>query len=304
MLKRSLLYVFTSLFISLSTMTIAEESNTNSSIDKYNQMMMVFVERLRSGNVKEARKIANDMTSFSKNYKDDAKTEYKNFYSDIEKELYSLKNKDNKKKVVWVNEPIADGYYFLAVIDFQEKQYKDAIENIQKCIFWNPVHSAYYCERGFIFLNSGFDSNIINAQVAYEQALEYANNEEDFASALRGLGFVFTARGQFEESAASMILSKEYDANSTDADAHILYLKRLIPSFDFNMSANEARKILKEAKIQTSFSPDHVNVLIKMANSFTKPEEKERAIIFLRTAQLLDPNNTEVTKKLKALQEK
>ena len=305
-----LLFLIVCFSLNTSILVAAEQGETNSentndnAIDKYNQMMMVFVQRLKSGNVAEARKIAKEIADYSKNYKDDANTEYKSFYSNIEKELYILKNKDNKKKVVWVEEPIADGYYFLAVIDFQEGKYKEAIEDIQKCISWNPVRSPYYCERGFIFLNSGKDPDAINAEVAYLQALEYANNEEDFASALRGLSFALAARNEFDVSMAAMVLSKEFERNSVDADEHILRLKKLIPNYDFEMNAKKARQILKENKIQTTYSPEHVRVLIKLASALKKPEEKEKAIIFLTHAQMLEPMNVEVMNKLKDLQKK
>ena len=308
MFKRSLL-LFTlllalngSAFADPSTTNVDSNDSTANVIDRNNQMMMVFVQRLKSGNVAEARKIAKDMTAFSQKYKDSATVEYKSFYSNIEKEIYMLKNKDNKKKVVWVEEPIADGYYFLAVIDFQDKQYKDAIDNIQKCISWNPVRSAYYCERGFIFLNAGPDSDIISAQVAYEQALEYANDEESFAAALRGLGFVFALKNQFEESYAAMILSKEYEPDSIDADEHIIRLKNLIRGIDLNIDAKKARQILQKNHIQTTFSPEQVKVLVKLASELKMPEEKEKAKIFLTRALMLDPHNKEAINKLKEIQ--
>ena len=308
MFKRSLLFLTMLLAFNSSVFAAppATNENLNSSsnnvIDRNNEMMLVFVQRLKSGNVAEARKIAKEMTAFSQKYKDSATVEYKSFYSNIEKEIYLLKNKDNKKKVVWVEEPIADGYYFLAVIDFQEKQYKDAIDNIQKCIFWNPVRSPYYSERGFIFLNSGPDSDVISAQVAYEQALEYANDEESFAAGLRGLGFVFALKNQFEESYAAMILSKEFEPDSIDADEHIIRLKNLVSGIDLNIDANKARQILQKSKIQTTFSPEQVKVLIKLASELKMPEEKEKAKVFLTRALMLDPHNKEAINKLKELQ--
>jgi tetratricopeptide (TPR) repeat protein len=314
MLKRSLqlFMIFTALFLSGEYCLNAAETSVPAvsaaaadstiNIDKNNQMMLVFVERLKSGDTKEARKIAKEMADFSKNYKDDEKTVYKSFYSNIEKELYILKNKNSKKNVVWVKEPIADGYYFLAVMDFNEKNYKDAIDNIQKCITWNPVRAPYYCERGFIFLNCGVNADYVSAQVAYEQALEYADNEEDFASALRGLGFAFASRNELEESAAAMILSEKFVPNNPDAQEHILRLKSLVPSFDFNMDIKKATKILKESHIQTTFSPDHSKVLLKLASEMKMPEEKEKALVFLIRANMLDPNNKDVEKKLKEVQ--
>ena len=314
MLKRSLqlFVILTALFLSSECGLNAAETtvpavsaaaaDSTITIDKNNQMMIAFVERLKTGNTKEARKIAQEMADFSKKYKDDANTEYRSFYSNIEKELYIQKKLNGGKKVVWVPEPIADGYYFLAVIDFQDRHYNDAIENIQKCITWNPVRAPYYIERGFIFLNCGVYSDYISAQVAYEEALEYADNEDDFASALRGLGFALASQNKLEESAAAMILSKKYVPNNADAEEHLLRLKNLVPSFDFNMDTKEAIKILKESKIQTTFSPDHANVLFKIASELKIPEEKEKALVFLIRANMLDPKNKAVESKLKEIQ--
>ncbi len=305
MSKRIIISIVISLLFSFSCnslLTAETDGGSEAAIDRNNQMMMVFVQRLKSGNVAEARKIAKDMAAFSQKYKDTDSVEYKSFYSNIEKELYLLKNKDNKKKVVWVEEPIADGYYFLAVLDFQDKHYKDAISNIQKCIFWNPVRAAYYCERGFIFLNTTPESDLLSAQVAYEQALEYADDEETFASALRGLSFVFADKNQFEESVAAMILSKEFEPNSVEADEHLIRMKNLISGFDFNMSAKKAKEVLQKSNVQTTYSPEHVKVLIKLASELKMPEEKEKAKVFLTRALMLDPQNKEAISKMKNLQ--
>lgn len=313
MLKRSfqLFILFTALLLSFecrlnaqgtAVPAVSAAADSTITIDKNNQMMLVFVERLKSGNIKEARKIAQEMADFSKKYKDDANTEYKSFYSNIEKEYYIYKNKDSKKKVVWVPEPIADGYYFLAVMDFQEKKYQDAIDNIQKCIIWNPVRAPYYCERGFIFLNCGIYADYVSAQVAYEQALECADNEEDFASALRGLAFALASQNELEESAAAMILSQKYVPDSADAKEHLLRLKNLVPSFDFNMDIKRAKKILAESKIQTTFSPEHAVVLLKMVSELKLPEEKDKALAFLVSANMIDPSNKAVENKLKEIQ--
>ncbi len=313
MLKRSfqLFIIFAALLLSFecrlnaqgtAVPAVSAAADSTITIDKNNQMMLVFVERLKSGNIKEARKIAQDMADFSKKYKDDANTEYKSFYSNIEREYYIYKNKDSKKKVVWVPEPIADGYYFLAVMDFQEKKYQDAIDNIQKCIIWNPVRAPYYCERGFIFLNCGIYADYVSAQVAYEQALECADNEEDFASALRGLGFALASQNELEESAAAMILSQKYVPDSADAKEHLLRLKNLVPSFDFNMDIKRAKKILAESKIQTTFSPEHAVVLLKMVSELKMPEEKDKALAFLVSANMIDPSNKAVENKLKEIQ--
>lgn len=271
------------------------------SIDKGNQMMIAFMEHIKIGDVKGARKIANDMIAPAKDYKDSDTVEYKTFYSQMEMEYYLLKNKDNKKEVKWVQEPIADGYYLLAVLDFQEKLYKDALEHIQNCVSWNPVRSAYYIERGFLYLFSGDEQNIVDAQVAYEKAIELADSSEDIAAGLRGIASVMNAKGNLPVAVAALVVSKEYDSENPDADEQILYIKREYSDFDCNMTSKEARKLLKENNIQCDYSHDHVEILVKMASKLDKPEDKEMAKILLQQATFLEPNNTDLKNKLKAL---
>ena len=270
-------------------------------IDKGNQMMIAYMEHIKIGDIKGARKIANDMVAPAKNFKDTDAVEYKTFYSMIEKEYYQMTNKGNTKKVEWVQEPIADGYYLLAVLDFQEKLYKDALENIQNCVSWNPVRSAYYIERGFLYLFSGDEQNIVNAQVAYEKAIELANNTEDMAAGLRGVASVMNAKGNLPVCIAALVVSKEYDSENPDADEQILYIKKEFPDYDCNMTVKEARKLLKENNIQCDYSHTHVEVLTKMASELKMPDDKEKITILLQQGLFLEPKNVELQNKLKAL---
>ena len=277
-----------------------EDNSTQSS----NQMMILFMERLKSGNVKEARDTAKAMIRDVDLYEDSKNTDYKTFYSEMEKELYVMKNQKDLvgKKLEWLEKPFADGYYFLSVLDFQEKKYSSALENMSKCIYWNPVHSPYYCERGFMLLNAGEQTNVLDALIAYEKALELADNEEDFAAALRGLAFVNVSRGRFDVAMACLVLSKEYDNERPDADEEILEIKSVVPVFTDDFTAKEARQILKENGIQTTYSQEHSKVLVSIASTLTKPEEKEDAMMLLERALYLDPTNTEAAKKMKSFQ--
>lgn len=75
---------------------------------------------------------------------------------------------------------------------------------MQKAISWNPVRSAFYAERGFMFLRKNSGADIVGAQIAYEKALELADNPEDFAAALRGLAFVLVERRELEKALGSV----------------------------------------------------------------------------------------------------
>lgn len=271
-------------------------------VEKGNQMMMAFMERIKIGDLEGARKIAKSMTEPAKNFTDSDSVEYKCFYSEIEKEYYLLKNKGSKKTVEWVQEPIADGYYLLAVLDFQDKHYKDALENIQNCVFWNPVRAPYFCERGFLYLYAGEEKDLVNAQVAYEKAVELADSNEDMATALRGIAAVMNAKDKIQVSIAALILSKEYDSEHTDLTEQLLFLKENYPEYNYDLSPREARNILKDNNIQCDYSHEHVEVLLKVVSKLKMPEEKERAVIFLNHARMLEPQNVEILNKLKSIQ--
>lgn len=288
----------------LTKSDIAEEERLKeAAFVKYNQMMMVATERFKNGDLAEARKVANELIAGADEFTDTDKTEYKTFYSQIEKELYVHKNANSGKDVVWVDARFADGYYFLSVLDFQEGKYSSSIDNMQKCICWNPMHSAYFCERGYIYLNAQESGSLVSAQIAYEKALELADNEEDFAAALRGLAFVMTEKSDFNTAIACLVLSKEFDPENPTTDEQITYIRGNYPFMTSDMKVDEARKALKEKGIQTTYSHQHVEVLLKMASGYnlSVPEEKERAKLLLMHARELEPQNKEVVEKFKAI---
>ena len=100
----------------------------------------------------------------------------------------------------------------------------------------------------------------------------------------------------------SKIISSIYIPDNPNAKAKILRLKNLDPSFDFNMDTVKAKKILYDSKIQTTFSPEHAVVLLKIVSELKMPEEKEKALAFLISANMIDPSNKAVEKKLKEIQ--
>lgn len=271
-----------------------------------NQMMLVFMERMKSGNLKEARDVALEMIKGEEIYLNNDQKESKSFHSAMEKELFGLLElrNGNKKDVVWVEQPISDGYYFLAILDFQEGKHDDALLNLQKAIFWNPVRSAFYTERGFMFLRKNSGPNIISAQIAYQKALELADNAEDFAAALRGLAFVLVERREMEQALACLIISKEFEATNADADEEILFIRSADPALVASMTVDKAREIMKAASIISSYAPEHVQVLISLADGIKSSEEAQKAIMLLKKAKEMAPENVEVANRLKTLEKK
>jgi tetratricopeptide (TPR) repeat protein len=271
-----------------------------------NQLMLIFMDRMKAGDYKEAREVAQEMIYEHKKYKDSAKVEYKSFHSAMEKEYYEMQlaKQGEKKKVAWVEQPISDGFYLLAVLDFQEKKHKSALENLQKAIFWNPVRSAFYTERGFMLLQKDDGPDFLMAQIAYKKALELAETGEDFAAALRGLAFIFVERGRLAEALACLLVSKEFDSTSMDAEEELLFIRRADPDLFVSMNLSNAKELLRKAGIQTTYSPAHIQVLLRLADNFATGKTADKAIMLLRKAKDMAPENSEVTKRLQQLQKR
>jgi len=271
-----------------------------------NQMMIVFMERMKTGNLKEARDVANEMVFTHEKFQDTDGKVHKSFHSAMERELYSLLEQRNgsKRDIEWVEQPVSDGFYFLAILDFQENKHDDALANMQKAIQWNPVRSAFFAERGFMQLRKNSGPDIVAAKIAYEKALELADNPEDFAAALRGLAFVLVERRELQKALACLIVSKEFDADADDADEEIQYIRQADPELVSAMNLKMAREILKNAGILASYAPEHVQVLIRLADAYKSPKDAEKAIALLKKAHEMDPKNSEVNRRLKVLEKK
>ena len=223
----------------------------------------------------------------------------------MEKELYTLleTRSGSKKEIVWLEQPISDGFYFMAILDFQENKHEDALANIQKAIYWNPMRSAFYTERGFMFLRKNTGPDILSAQIAYQKALELADNAEDFAAALRGLAFVLVEKKDLDQALACLMVSKSYDSSNNDADEEMLFIKRLNPDLFSSMTFAKAKEVMQANKIIFEYAPDHVQVLIKLADNMPAASA-DKAVMLLKKAQEMAPQNTEITKRLKTLEKK
>ncbi|MDN5280747.1 MAG: hypothetical protein PWR01_4712 [Clostridiales bacterium] len=271
-----------------------------------NQMMLVFMERMKSGALKEAREVAEEMIYGHKKLQDTDKVEYRSFHSAMEKELYELKmqREGSKKKVVWVEQPISDGYYLLAILDFQEGNHDKALETLQKAINWNPVRSAFYSERGFMFLKNRNGADLLMAQIAYQKALELADNGEDFAAALRGLAFVFVEKRRLAEALACLLVSKTFDPSSLDAEEEMLFIRRADPDLFASMSLKDAKEVLRNSGIQTEYSPEHIQVLMRLADNLSTQKAADKAVLFLRKANEMAPDNNDIKNRLKELEKR
>jgi tetratricopeptide (TPR) repeat protein len=268
-----------------------------------NQMMVTIMERMKIGALDEAREIAMGMVKGHEAFSDTPAEHFRSLLTRSSAILYEreLAQRGETPKVTLVEQPIADGFYFLAMIDFQQGKADSALENLQKAIHWDPVRSAFYAERGFMLLKQNKPSELALVMAAYLRALDLANSEGDFAHALRGLGYVFIERGDFEAAMACYLRSLDYEPEHAAAKAQMDFIRQLRPALRTGFDAGRAAAILKERQVPARIGTVHVQVLLTMADELQKGNELEAARAVLERAKKLEPKNAEVQRRLTGL---
>ncbi|MBF0406285.1 MAG: hypothetical protein HQM10_02940 [Candidatus Riflebacteria bacterium] len=267
-----------------------------------NQMMLALMDQMKNGNLKEARNIAIQMIEGNEKYLDTQKEVFRAFANNIEKKMFELelRKEGNNAKVVWVTQPIADGFYFLSIIDFTEKKFNESFENIQKAISWNPVRSAFHSERGFIILNQPDSLDLAMAMTSYMKAAETAYTKEDFATAMRGIGYVFIEKGDLEAAVSAYMISKRFDPQNTVADQEISFINTKKPDLSKSIDINAAAAILNKRGISPIVSKSHVAAILDIVNEIKVIAKKSEIVSLLKLAREIDPNNPEINNHLES----
>ncbi|NLI76902.1 MAG: tetratricopeptide repeat protein [Candidatus Riflebacteria bacterium] len=268
-----------------------------------NQMMVTASERIKAGALAEARKIAEDMIYGHEKITDSAQGIVRTFSSMMGKKLYEaqMKQEGRPEPVIWLQQPIADGFYFLAIIDFQEKKFADALAHIQQAIQWDPTRAAFYIERGFLMVNQPNPGSLADIAASYLKALELADGPEDFAGALRGLGYVYIEQNDWEGGLACYLVSLFFDPQSEAAKQEIDFIKYNRPKVFQELDGGKAVTALARRKVPTRIAPIHIQTLLQIADELSPTTQARELKAVLKRALLLDPKNETIKKRLAAL---
>ncbi|MBF0499259.1 MAG: tetratricopeptide repeat protein [Candidatus Riflebacteria bacterium] len=269
-----------------------------------NQMMITFMERMKGGNLAEARNIALQMINGNEKYVDTPEKEYRSFSTIMGKTLYEMqaKREGRNAQIEWVLQPIADGFYFMAMVDYQEGKMKEALDNIQKAISWDPVRAAFHVERGFLMLHQKGNLDLPMVLTSYLKALELADNADDFATALRGVGYVMVERGDLSAGYAAYVLAKRFDPADKTAPQEMRFIEAQAPGLSKILDQAKSIDLLRERKIPVAISRAHLDVLLSIAGDLTAAGKTKELKAILKQALSLDPTNPGIIKKLTELQ--
>lgn len=267
-----------------------------------NQMMITFMERFKAGAFDKCREIAQQMILGEEKYQDTATQEFKAFNNPFEKMLRERRLQRNGQTLTvnWVQQPIADGHYFLALLALQAGDPEKAAQEIDRAVFWNPVRAAFFNEKAFILLNQK-TPRLQDAQVAYLFALELADNLEDFAAALRGLGFIYVEKNEADVARACYLQSMVYEPKNEAARGQLALLTEHFPGIAERVTPADAPGILAKRQIPSKIDPLPIQLLSEMAGRVSLTSNKRDVLAILKRILTLDPSNAKVRQQFEAL---
>lgn len=268
-----------------------------------NQMMITIMERMKAHNFPEARNVAMQMIEGADKIVDTPEREYRSFSSAMGKKLYEMqaKREGRNVEISWVEQPIADGYYFLAMIDFQEGKPREALENLQKAIGWDPVRAAFHVERGFIQLQQADGGDLALTMASYLKGAELSDNAEDFAAAMRGIGYVLVEKNDLETAMAAYIVARRFDPANPSAQKEIEFIKSQNPMAGKDLDEAKAAALLQQKSIPSTIAKVHSEVLQALAADLDPVKNAKQLKALLKRALTIDPSNTSIQQRLSTL---
>ena len=280
----------------------AAASTQENAILLSNQMMLTIMERMKNGDLAQAKEIAQEMIAGHDSYQDSPTMIYRCFSSLMGKTLFEIQAEQagEKRTINWLEQPVADGFYFLAMITFQEGDKAKALEYLQKAIQWDPVRAAFYIERGYMLMHQDGAKELGMIAASYLKAAELADSPEDFAAALRGIGFTYVEKGDLETGMACYLLSLSYEPGSQAARFEMDFIARRSAA-GRNMDVTKARALLAQKRLPTRINPVHVQVLYRLADSLSKEKNVRQLQAVYRRILSIDPDNKEAKTRLQAL---
>jgi len=177
---------------------------------------------------------------------------------------------------------------------------KEALAMIDKAIALNPRHPAYHITRGDLLLSDPTPANVAEAEKSYRRALEL---DPASVGARIGIGLCYRHQGQEDKAIAELekIVQLQGEVATAVLELARLYLKRgkrtegqrLMDSYYRGVKDGN---LLKGYNLRAAMSPGDANAHFQVGKLQLKLKDYPRAIVALRRAYQLTPQNAEVRK--------
>ena len=222
----------------------------NKKIDEANTYVM-------QRNYEPAKKLLNEYLEGALNiYKEDQITRYFTFKDIIE--FYCSKEKLNiQKKAVWVDLRTDDAYKLLAYIASEEKNFSQAIEYLERGLYFNPMNLGLRFEFAESYK---MQNNIEKMYEAINNIYDYIYDPSMLSRYYRLLGYYFIEKQNYDVAYSLYAISVYYE-NSEMAHHEINYIKQQTGNPNFEKTTAEIINLLKQQNIPTTISQSNLNQL-------------------------------------------
>lgn len=137
---------------------------------------------------------------------EDEENIYFTFYNYVEMMIFWNKYRPTKKLVQLENN-IADMWYLLGFINFEKKNFGKALEYLNKAQEWNPVSAQIRLEKADTYRNIG---EFERYRVEVKKTYQYIYSSPFMAKYYRELGFYYSERRVFDIANALYTESRKY----------------------------------------------------------------------------------------------
>lgn len=200
------------------------------------------------------------------------------FDTQLEFVLYC--NMDQHRKISWNRNFLSEIYLIKGIIQFENRNYKEAITYYEKALRWNPVSVRIYNEilEAYIGLKD-FDK----FEDVFKRALKVAIRPVDIAILYKKSAYVWIERGK-EEIAYNLLLYSKLFFPRKEADMEIAYLEKRFGTKLKYFPDIGAIEYLKEKDLDYK-RPDYIVPtyvgLIKMMIELMKKEKNQTRANYL-----------------------
>ena len=206
-----------------------------------------------------------------KNVEDD-KYIYYSFYNYIETLIYWRKYNPSKK-ILQPENNIADVYYLLGFINFETKNYGNAIQYLDKAIEWNPVNSRIRLEKADALRNIG---EIERYRIEIEKTYPYIYESSYMAKYYTELGWYYSEKKIFD--LANALYTQSVSFLNTDlAKNELMYIaqeEHREPRFS---TKEEISKLFKEYNIPFGISNEIIQFIYEDSQNLLKENKVQLA---------------------------
>lgn len=153
-------------------------------------------------------------------FKNDAVSEYYNFFEYFEEILYKLINKP-ERDVREADYPFAKIYMEQGSLMFEVGNYLKAREALEKAIRWNPANAKIAFEHAETYKATGELDKFFELTKAI---FKIAFRPDDVARCYRNLGFYFVEQEEWKVAAGCILMSMRFDKDAKNAQSELYYI--------------------------------------------------------------------------------